>query len=125
VAIAEQFLAQGDSGAALKGTEFKGSERCQLMLKVHTGSGSSSAHLDSRWLGHNSAKCLACDASLVVVEKDKVGNVLNIGRRSRVIPDTMSRALAVRDQCCCQFPGCCESRFVECITYYIGRMGIV
>jgi hypothetical protein len=29
VAVAEQFLAQGDSGAALKSTEFKCSERCQ------------------------------------------------------------------------------------------------
>jgi hypothetical protein len=36
VAIAEQFFAQGNSGEALKCTKFKGSERCQLMLHVHT-----------------------------------------------------------------------------------------
>ncbi|MFT4764536.1 MAG: hypothetical protein ACI9OH_001631, partial [Oleispira sp.] len=42
-----------------------------------------------------------------------VGNVLNIGRRSRVIPAAMSRALSIRDGGCCQFPGCCESRYVE------------
>lgn len=120
VAIAEQFLAQENSGDAfkdsqLKGSQFKGSERCQLMLHVHAGSDAipSSAHLDGRWLGHNAAMCLACDASLVVVEEDEVGNVLNIGRRSRVIPAAMSRALVVRDQGHCQFPGCCESRFVE------------
>jgi hypothetical protein len=62
VAIAEQFLAKGDSGDAFKGSklngsklngsQLKGSERCQLMLHVHTGSSSStslspnSAHLD-------------------------------------------------------------------------------
>jgi hypothetical protein len=36
-----------------------------------------------------------------------------IGRRTQVIPIAMSRALEVRDQLHCQFPGCCESRFVE------------
>jgi len=110
VMIAEQFLAMGDSG------QLKGSERCQLMLHVHTGSGLNAtldANLDGRWLGCDAAKCLACDASLVVVEEDEVGNVLNIGRRSRVIPAGMSRALAIRDHGHCQFPGCCESRFVE------------
>ena len=119
VAIAEQFLAAegselGDS--VFKGSQFKGSERCQLMLHVDAGSvGSVSldANLDGRWIGHEAAKCLACDASMVVVEEDEVGNVLNIGRRSRVIPAGMSRALSIRDQGRCQFPGCCESHFVE------------
>lgn len=49
---------------------------------------------------------------MLVVEEDEVGNVLNIGRRSRIIPPAMSRALAIRDGFC-QFPGCCETRYVE------------
>jgi hypothetical protein len=56
---------------------------------------------------------LACDASMVVVEEDAVGNMLNIGRRSRVIPAGMTLALSIRDGGRCQFPGCCESRYVE------------
>jgi 5-methylcytosine-specific restriction endonuclease McrA len=55
---------------------------------------------------------MACDAGLLVVEEDAVGNVLNIGRRSRTIPPAMSRALVIRDGGC-QFPGCCETRYVE------------
>ncbi len=118
VAIAEQFLAAEHSN--LGSLKLAGSERCQLMLHVHTGASldgsldaSLDASLDGKWLGHDAAKCLACDASLVVVEEDDVGNVLNIGRRSRIIPAGMSRALSVRDQGHCQFPGCCESHYVE------------
>lgn len=93
-----------------------GAERCQMMLHIHTGSGVSAgleANLDGRWIGFEAAKRLASDASLVVVEEDEVGNVLNIGRRSRIIPAGMSRALSIRDDGRCQFPGCCESRYVE------------
>ncbi|MFT6221947.1 MAG: hypothetical protein ACJA0C_001355 [Candidatus Endobugula sp.] len=49
----------------------------------------------------------------MVVEADEVGNVLNIGRRSRVITVSMSRAVSIRDGGRCQFPGCCVSRYVE------------
>ena len=99
----------------------KGHERCQLLLHVHTGhvhsgglgSTALDSNLDGRWLLPYAARRLACDASLLVVEQDDVGNVLNIGRRSRIIPAGMARALAIRDGGCCQFPGCCESRYVE------------
>ena len=99
----------------------KGHERCQLLLHVHTGhvhqgglgSTALDSNLDGRWLLPDAARRLACDASLLVVDEDAVGNVLNIGRRSRIIPPAMSRALAIRDGGCCQFPGCCESRYVE------------
>ena len=112
VTMAEGYLANPDAGS------LKGHERCQLILHVHhnegakQGSGSQN-NLDSRWLLPDAARRLACDASLLVVEQDGAGNVLDIGRKSRIIPPAMSRALAVRDGGCCQFPGCCESRYVE------------
>jgi len=113
--ITEQFLASDDPG---DGGGLKGAERCQLMLHIHVGADLSAgsglrADLDGRWIGLEAAKRLACDASLVVIEEDEAGNVLNIGRRSRIIPVAMSRALSVRDGGRCQFPGCCESRYVE------------
>ncbi len=55
---------------------------------------------------------MACDAGLLIVEEDEAGNVLNIGRKSRIIPPAMARALAIRDNGC-QFPGCCETRYTE------------
>ena len=122
VAITEGFLAasvgdETDVGVEVRG--LAGRERCQLVLPVHHSAvhnqkaSKLDASLDQRWLLPDAARRLACDASLWVVEQDDVGNVLNIGRRSRIIPVSMSRALAVRDGGCCQFPGCCESRFVE------------
>jgi hypothetical protein len=123
VAISENFLATaGDANNGGAFPTLKGHERCMLVLHVQhslqgQGQGSSGPgsqdNLDGRWLLPDAARRLACDAGLVMVEQDSVGNVLNIGRRSRTISDGMSRALAIRDGSCCQFPGCCASRYVE------------
>ena len=114
MAIAEGFLAHSDESALF--SNLKGHERCQLVLHVqHANNGVAGPqdNLDGRWLLPDAARRLACDASLLVVEKDSMGNVLDIGRKTRIIPVAMSRALSIRDGGCCQFPGCCESHYVE------------
>ncbi|OGT74161.1 MAG: hypothetical protein A3H44_13605 [Gammaproteobacteria bacterium RIFCSPLOWO2_02_FULL_57_10] len=58
------------------------------------------------------ARRLCCDASMVMVQEDSRGNVLNVGRRTRTVPPSTRRALQVRDGGC-RFPGCCESRYVD------------
>jgi len=55
---------------------------------------------------------LACDGGLITVIKDAKGNPLSIGRKSRVIPPSMRRALVARDRHC-QYPGCGHERYVE------------
>ena len=123
IVMTEHYLASANSLSPIDSiTSLKGAERCQLIMHVRAGSLNQGAEtdleadlgvsLDGRWLIPNAARRLACDAGLLVVEEDAVGNVLNIGRRSRVIPPAMSRALAIRDGGC-QFPGCCETRYVE------------
>ena len=126
IAIAEHYLTSSSSSSTsdLKLTSLKAAERCQLVLHVRAGSlspnvgndvnldASLNASLDGRWLIPNAARRLACDAGLLVVEEDEVGNVLDIGRKTRIIPPAMSRALAIRDGGC-QFPGCSETRYVE------------
>jgi hypothetical protein len=114
VAIAEHYLATG-SGRAVN---LKASERCQLIMHVNSGANAGNLHaglganLDGQWLAPDAARRLACDASFRLVKEDEQGNVLDIGRRSRVISSAMSRALTIRDGGC-QFPGCCESRYVD------------
>ena len=54
---------------------------------------------------------LACECS-VVVSEDEDGNPLDIGRKSRVIPPSMHRALRARDEGC-RFPGCTHKHFVD------------
>jgi hypothetical protein len=56
---------------------------------------------------------LACDTSVVRVTEDASGNILDIGRKTRVIPSAIKRALRIRDQGC-QFPGCTtDHRFCD------------
>jgi hypothetical protein len=58
------------------------------------------------------ARRLACDASLVVLVENEQGEPLNIGRKTRTIPPALRRALKSRDQGC-RFPGCTHTRFVD------------
>lgn len=94
-------------------TALKSAERCQLILHIQAGDQNRHpANLDDQWLTPSAARRMACDAGLLIVEEDEAGNVLNIGRKSRIIPAAMARALAIRDNGC-QFPGCCETRYTE------------
>ena len=55
---------------------------------------------------------LACDGGMITVIEDTNGDPLSIGRKTRVIPPSMRRALVARDRCC-QSPGCSHDRYVE------------
>ncbi len=48
---------------------------------------------------------IACDSSLVLMTHDETGRTLDVGRRTRVIPPALRRALDHRDGGC-RFPGC-------------------
>ena len=58
------------------------------------------------------ARRLCCEANVVRVIESETGDVLNVGRRTRVVPTALRRALAIRDAGC-RFPGCTNRRFVE------------
>jgi hypothetical protein len=121
VTITEHFLASSGDNTRWQG--LKGSERCQLMLHVDINTLREHGHrpepvhehcnLDKkRWISPATARRLSCDTSLITVLEDERGKVLNIGRRSRTVPASIGRALALRDSTC-RFPGCCESRYVD------------
>jgi|GEM_PF-1545613 len=63
-------------------------------------------------LAAESARRLACDASVVRLVEDADGMPLNVGRKSRSIPPAIHRALRARDRGC-RFPGCTARHFVE------------
>lgn len=50
-------------------------------------------------------RALACDAAAVPIVMDSRGQVLDIGRLTRTIPDRLRRAVAARDLGCAH-PGC-------------------
>ena len=67
---------------------------------------------NEQFLAPQVARRLACDAQLTTILEDDAGNVLDIGRRSRIIPRAMSHALRIRDGGC-RYPGCCQSTHTE------------
>jgi Domain of unknown function (DUF222)/HNH endonuclease len=119
--MAEHFLATAGDFRQLQG--LTGSERCQVVLHVDVNTlreqraGVCCAHAkahfeDKPWLSPRTARRLGCDASLVTVLEGEDGKVLNVGRRSRIVPAHIRRALLERDGVC-RYPGCHESRYVD------------
>lgn len=58
------------------------------------------------------ARRFACDASVVAMIEGARGEVLDVGRKTRVVSPALRRALGRRDGGC-RFPGCCNRRFVD------------
>jgi hypothetical protein len=55
---------------------------------------------------------ICCDSSVSKFVEDGEGEPLSIGRKSRVIPPPMRRALKARDKNC-RFPGCTHQHFID------------
>jgi Domain of unknown function (DUF222)/HNH endonuclease len=62
-------------------------------------------------LAAETAQRLACDASVVEI-RERDGEPLSVGRKTRTVPPAMRRALQTRDRGC-RFPGCENRRFVD------------
>ena len=59
-----------------------------------------------------SVRRIACDADVVAVTSDAKGNLLNLGRKHRVVSPQLKRALLARDKCC-TYPSCSHEQFLE------------
>ncbi len=108
--LAESFLAQGPK-------DLSGADRHQIVV-----------HVDHETLRHRragrcelehgpsiaveTARRLACDASVLRIVEDARGEPLDVGRKTRTIPPAIRRALIARDQGC-RFPGCTFKRYVD------------
>ena len=109
-AIAESYLANGHSPSS-------SADRYQVMLHVSaetlSDDGGDVCHLeDNHRVSAETARRLCCDAGISVLSASGEGNVLNIGRKTRVIPPAMRRALKTRDRHC-RFPGCSHRYFID------------
>ncbi len=58
-------------------------------------------------------KRLCCDGKAVVMTETEDGEPLSIGRKSRIVPLGIERAVRARDKQCCRFPGCTNRRFLH------------
>jgi hypothetical protein len=67
---------------------------------------------DGPALALDTARRLACDATLVGIVEGEEGEPLDVGRKTRSIPLAIARALKARDGGC-RFPGCDRTRFCD------------
>jgi hypothetical protein len=106
VVIAKAYLAGEQTGESAGSVE----DHRQVVLHVNAralsgGAGRSDLPLET-------IKRLTCDGSLIAVVEDERGTPLDVGRKQRVVPTTIRRALWSRDRGC-TFPGCGKKRFVD------------
>jgi hypothetical protein len=60
-----------------------------------------------------SVKRICCDSQAVVLTENEQGEPLSIGRKTRLVPKAIERALHARDQGWCRFPGCGNRRYLH------------
>ena len=92
-------------------------DRYQVVLHVSaetlTDDGGDLSHIeDGPGVSAETSRRICCDAGISVLTEDENGNTLNIGRKSRLIPPPMRRALRARDEGC-RFPGCTHKHFID------------
>jgi len=114
--MAESYLANGPASSS-------SADRYQVMVHVtaETLAGDVTAETRDGEVSHlehgphvtaETSRRLCCDASITRMVEDGKGEPLSIGRKSRVIPPAMRRALRARDRQC-RFPGCTHRHFID------------
>ncbi len=108
--IFESFLAHGAEAMS-------GGERHQVVVHVSAetlkaGGGDRCEIEDGPAIAAETARRLACDASVVAIVENEKGEPLSVGRKTRSIPPAIQRALNSRDQGC-RFPGCTHKKYTD------------
>jgi hypothetical protein len=100
--------------AACQPAESSAVDRYQVLL--HVTAETSDNHVSCLNNGHDvtaeTSRRLCSDASINRLVGDETGEPLSIGRKSRVIPPAMRRALKARDRQC-RFQGCTHRCFIH------------
>jgi hypothetical protein len=126
VASASDPEAAGDSWAAQRADALVALARAYLGGRQESPTGAAdhyqvTVHVDHSALRGGAGRAglpiesvrrIACDSDLIVVAEDVNGEPLSVGRKTRVVPAAIRRALWARDQGC-RFPGCGRTRFVD------------
>jgi uncharacterized protein DUF222/HNH endonuclease len=108
--IFESFMAHGAEAMS-------GGERHQVVVHVsaetlRAGGGDQCEIEDGPAIAAETARRLACDASVVAIVEDEKGEPLSVGRKTRSIPPALQRALDARDKGC-RFPGCTHKKYTD------------
>jgi hypothetical protein len=83
------------------------------LVNIHVDQSALAGEVGRASVPIETVKRLCCDGQTVVMTETKNGEPLSIGRKSRVVPKGIERAVRARDKNTCRFPGCCNQRFVD------------
>ena len=97
----------------LAGDTSEGSTSDNYLVNIHVDQSALAEGVGRSSLPIESVKRLCCDGKAVVMT-EAAGQPLSIGRKSRIIPTSIERAVRARDHDCCTFPGCRNRRFLHC-----------
>jgi hypothetical protein len=117
VSLADALLVMSETFLAAGPVARKAGDRFMAMVNVdadvlHFDSDGECALHNGPAVAAESARRLTCDSSGVLVLRGPNGEVLDIGRKSRIIPPSIKRALRLRDATC-RWPGCDEARYLD------------
>jgi len=104
VAIVRSYL-DGDSESSTSNPE-------NYQVTVHVEAKALTEGNGRSGLPLESVKRIACDSDKVVILESSEGEPLSVGRKTRIVPTAIKRALRSRDKGC-TFPGCSNKRFVD------------
>lgn len=119
VRMAEHCLATGIKSDQLDLKTPAGPDRTQLLIFVNVNDANKDCLIEDgpalntasgKFMHPEVVRQLACDAVYRPIGEDDDGNVLSIGRKSRVIPPHIRLAVERRDRGCCRYPGCTQRK---------------
>jgi len=104
VTIANSYLG-GSPGTTTGATE-------NYQVTVHVDHSALASGKGRSGLPIESVKRLCCDSDATVIVENENEEPLSVGRKTRIVPKAIKRALWARDKACA-FPGCHRKRFVD------------
>jgi hypothetical protein len=112
---AEALVAVADAALASPSGR-SGGDRYQVVIHVDADALASEGEAgcaldDGPALARETARRLACDASVIAIS-ERNGRTVRVGGKARAVPPALRRALSARDRGC-RFPGCENRRFVD------------
>jgi hypothetical protein len=100
--------------AYLCGDKESAASNDNYLVTIHVEQSALAGNQGRSALPIESVKRLCCDSQAVVITENDNGEPLSIGRKSRIIPKAIARAVRARDNNRCTFPGCSNRRFLHC-----------
>ena len=107
-----QVVVHVDEMALAANTHRESAESLRGGISHRDGAVSSGSETARSDLPIETIRRLTCDGSIARVVDNAKGNPLDIGRKSRVVPTALKRALHGRDRGC-TFPGCHRDHYVD------------